>query len=50
MGNYVVNWGNMNWGQDQNPSRNGPYPSPWNGPLGDTVTFMGCAVHGQLDP
>jgi prepilin-type N-terminal cleavage/methylation domain-containing protein len=39
MGNYVVNWGNMHWGQDQNPNRNRPYPNPWTGPLGDTVYF-----------
>jgi prepilin-type N-terminal cleavage/methylation domain-containing protein/prepilin-type processing-associated H-X9-DG protein len=42
MGNYVVNWGPMHWGQDQNPNRNRPYPNPWNGPLGDTVLFTGA--------
>ena len=47
-GNYVVNWGNMHWGQDQNPARNGPWPNPWTGPLGDTVTYGGAPFTGNL--
>jgi prepilin-type N-terminal cleavage/methylation domain-containing protein/prepilin-type processing-associated H-X9-DG protein len=48
MGNYVVNWGNMNWGQNQNPTRDGPYPNPWTGPLGDTVYFVGAPFQANL--
>jgi prepilin-type N-terminal cleavage/methylation domain-containing protein/prepilin-type processing-associated H-X9-DG protein len=51
MGNYVVNWGNMHWGQDQNPNRSRPpggYPNPWtNAPLGDTVLFVGAPFTGN---
>jgi prepilin-type N-terminal cleavage/methylation domain-containing protein/prepilin-type processing-associated H-X9-DG protein len=47
-GNYVVNWGNMHWGQDQNPQRNGPWPNPWTGPLGDVVTYLGAPFTGNV--
>jgi prepilin-type N-terminal cleavage/methylation domain-containing protein len=46
-GNYPVNWGNSHYGQDQNPSRQGPYPNPYTGPLG-TVLFLGAPFTGNL--
>ena len=37
-GNYVVNWGNTHYGQDQNPSNSGPWPNPFTtGPLGSVM-------------
>ncbi len=51
MGNYVVNWGNTHYGQDQAPS-NAPiasWPNPFNnGPYGDTVPFGGAPFTGNL--
>jgi prepilin-type N-terminal cleavage/methylation domain-containing protein/prepilin-type processing-associated H-X9-DG protein len=40
-GNYVVNWGNTHYSQDQ-PTSYANYANPFNGPLGDTVPFMGA--------
>jgi prepilin-type N-terminal cleavage/methylation domain-containing protein/prepilin-type processing-associated H-X9-DG protein len=52
--NYLVNWGPMHWGQDQNPSRHGPYANPYTtGPYGATpplggVYFPGAPFTGNL--
>jgi prepilin-type processing-associated H-X9-DG protein len=48
-GNYVVNWGNTHYGQDQNPNRDRPgasWPNPFTGPLG-TVMFVGAPFTGN---
>ena len=53
-GNYLVNWGPMHWGQDQNPSRDQPWPNPFTtGPYGATaplgsVPFIGAPFSGNL--
>jgi prepilin-type processing-associated H-X9-DG protein len=51
-GNYVVNWGNTHWGQDQNPNRLRPgaaYPNPFTGgPYNDTVLFLGAPFTGNV--
>jgi prepilin-type N-terminal cleavage/methylation domain-containing protein/prepilin-type processing-associated H-X9-DG protein len=43
-GNYVVNWGNMHYGQDTNTTRDfNPWPNPMiNGPYNDSVMFRGA--------
>jgi prepilin-type N-terminal cleavage/methylation domain-containing protein/prepilin-type processing-associated H-X9-DG protein len=52
-GNYVVNWGPMHWGQDQNPNRDRPYDNPFiTGPYGPTpplgnVYFPGAPFTGN---
>jgi prepilin-type processing-associated H-X9-DG protein len=49
-GNYVVNWGNTNYAQDQAPT-NANWPATMtNGPYGatDTVTFCGAPFAGNL--
>jgi prepilin-type processing-associated H-X9-DG protein len=53
-GNYLVNWGPMHWGQDQNPNRHGPYSNPFTtGPYGATpplgsVFFSGAPFTGNV--
>jgi prepilin-type N-terminal cleavage/methylation domain-containing protein/prepilin-type processing-associated H-X9-DG protein len=54
--NYLVNWGPMHWGQDQNPNRHRPYQDPPvfdNGPYKNTpplgsVPFIGAPFTGNL--
>jgi prepilin-type processing-associated H-X9-DG protein len=46
-GNYLVNWGPMHWGQDQNPNRHGPYSNPFTtGPYGATPPLGGVYFTG----
>jgi prepilin-type N-terminal cleavage/methylation domain-containing protein/prepilin-type processing-associated H-X9-DG protein len=53
-GNYVVNWGNTHYGQDQSPSNGAPWPNPFTtGPYGATgpqgnVTFAGAPFTPNL--
>jgi prepilin-type N-terminal cleavage/methylation domain-containing protein len=50
-GNYVVNWGNTHYGQDQAPTNASGtgWPNPMtNGPYGDTVPFGQAPFAGNL--
>jgi prepilin-type N-terminal cleavage/methylation domain-containing protein/prepilin-type processing-associated H-X9-DG protein len=47
--NYVVNWGNTHYGQDQNPARDIAWPNPFTtGPYNDSVMFGGAPFTGNL--
>ena len=47
--NYVVNWGNTTYGQDQNPARDMTWPNPFvTGPYNDIVMFGGAPFTGNL--
>ncbi len=50
-GDYVVNWGNTHYGQDQAPTNatGANWPNPMtNGPYGDTVPFGGAPFAGNM--
>jgi prepilin-type N-terminal cleavage/methylation domain-containing protein/prepilin-type processing-associated H-X9-DG protein len=51
-GNYVVNWGNTHFNQLDTANGTGGvhwnYPDPFNGPLGDTVPFLGAPFSGNV--
>jgi prepilin-type N-terminal cleavage/methylation domain-containing protein/prepilin-type processing-associated H-X9-DG protein len=50
MGNYLANWGNTHYGQNQNPNRDfSTWPNPFtNGPYKDTVNFGGAPFQSNI--